>query len=90
MEETALPERFVHRSASEVKGGGGYGHPLTHGPVFFKGKKDYRTIGTDSLEPHSNRCAEALRAVQKSRYRSLLIAVLELTSHLTWPSPPIR
>ena len=26
--------RKVRASASEVKGGGGYGHPLTHGPVF--------------------------------------------------------
>ena len=26
--------REIRASASEVKGGGGYGHPLTHGPVF--------------------------------------------------------
>ena len=49
----------VRASASEVKGGGGYDHPLTHGPVF---QRDRRTI--ESLMPallnRSNRCAEAL------------------------------
>ena len=45
--------RKVRASASEevVKDGGGYGHPQTHGPVFSEGQEDYRTIGTDSLEP---------------------------------------
>ena len=62
--------RKVRASASEVKGGGGYGHPLTHGPVF---QRDKRIIerSVPSLLNRSNRCAEALRAVQETRYRSL-------------------
>ena len=63
--------RKVRRaSASEVKGGGGYGHPLTHGPVF---QRDKRVIerSVRSLLNHSNRCAEALRTVQETSYRSL-------------------
>ena len=55
--------RKVRASASEVKGGGGYGHPLTHGPVF---QRDKRIIG--SLVPEtlfrSNPHAEAVRAAQ--------------------------
>ena len=35
--------RKARASASEVKGGGGYGHPLTHGPVF---QRDKKTIGS--------------------------------------------
>ena len=31
--------RKVRASASEVKGGDGYGHPLTHGPVFQRDKR---------------------------------------------------
>ena len=31
--------RKVRASASEVKDGGGYGHPLTHGPVFQRDKR---------------------------------------------------
>ena len=35
--------RKVRASASEVKGGGGYGHPLTHGPV-FRGTKGLSNV----------------------------------------------
>ena len=31
--------RKVRASASEVKDGGGYDHPLTHGPVFQRNKR---------------------------------------------------
>ena len=31
--------RKVRASASEVKGGGGYDYPLTHGPVFQRDKR---------------------------------------------------
>ena len=31
--------RKVRASASEVKDGGGYDHPLTHGPVFQRDKR---------------------------------------------------
>ena len=31
--------RKVRASASEVKGGGGYDHPLTHGPVFQRDRR---------------------------------------------------
>ena len=62
--------RKVRALASEVKDGGGYGHPLTHGPVFQKDKK-IMDRSVPSLFYRSNRCAEALRAVQKTRYRSL-------------------
>ena len=31
--------RKVRASASEVKGGGRYGYPLTHGPIFQRDKK---------------------------------------------------
>ena len=34
--------RKARASASQVKGGGGYDHPLTHRPVFSEGQKDYR------------------------------------------------
>ena len=62
--------RKVRASASEVKGGGGYGHPLTHGPVFQRDKRIIERSGP-SLLNRSNRCAEALRAVQETRSRSL-------------------
>ena len=62
--------RKVRASASEVKDGGGYDHPLTHGPEF---QRDKRMIerSVPSLLNRSNRCAEALREVQETRYRSL-------------------
>ena len=62
--------RKVRASASEVKGGGGYGHPLTHGPVFQRDKRIVERSGP-SLLNRSNRCAEALRTVQETRSRSL-------------------
>ena len=62
--------RKVRASASEVKGGGGYGHPLTHGPVFQRDKRIIERSGRTLLN-RSNRCAEALRAVQESASRSL-------------------
>ena len=62
--------RKVRASASEVKYGGGYGHPLTHGPVF---QRDKRVI--ESLIPaflfRSNPHAEAVRAAQEFQYQSL-------------------
>ena len=39
--------RKVRASASEVKGGGGYGHPLTHGPVFQRDKRIIERSGTE-------------------------------------------
>ena len=69
MAETALPKK-VRASASKVKDGGGYDHPLTHGPVFQRDKRIIESL-IPSLLNRSNRCAEALRAVQETRYQSL-------------------
>ena len=49
--------RKVRASASEVKGGGGYGHPLTHGPVFQRDKRIIERL-VPTLLNRSNRCAE--------------------------------
>ena len=38
--------RKVRASASEVKGGGGYDHPLTHGPVFQRDKRIIERLAT--------------------------------------------
>ena len=56
--------RKVRASASEVKDGGGYDHPLTHGPVFQRDKRIIERLAS-SLLNRSNRCAEALRTVQE-------------------------
>ena len=37
--------RKVRASASEVKDGGGYDHPLTHGPVFQRDKRIIERLG---------------------------------------------
>ena len=69
--------RKVRASASEVNDDGGYGHPLTHRQVFSEGQKDYRTIGTGSLEPF-----EPLRGGASGGPKEPVptIPVLELTS----------
>ena len=68
--------RKVRASASEVKGGGGYDHPLTHGPVFQRDKRIIERLGPD-LAPF-----ESSRGGRPSGTRTPvpIIAVLELTS----------
>ena len=62
--------RKVRASASEVKGGGGYGHPLTHGPVFQRDNRIIERLGPETLL-RSNPHAEVVRAAQEFRSRSL-------------------
>ena len=62
--------RKVRASASEVKDGGGYDHPLTHGPVFQRDKRIIERSVPETLF-RSNPHAEAVRAAQEFRYRSL-------------------
>ena len=63
--------RKVRASASEVKGGGGYDHPLiTHGPVFQRDRRIIESLIPETLF-RSNPLAEAVRAAQEFRYQSL-------------------
>ena len=62
--------RKVRASASEVKGGGGYDHPLTHGPVFQRDKRIIERLGPETLL-RSNPHAEVVRAAQEFRSWSL-------------------
>ena len=57
--------RKVRASVSEVKNGGGYDHPLTHGPVFQRDKRVIERLAPGLLDL-SNRRAEALRMVQET------------------------
>ena len=59
--------RKVRASASEVKDGGGYDHPLTHGPVFQRDKRIIERLIPETLF-RSNPHAEAVRAAQEFRY----------------------
>ena len=69
--------RKVRASASEVKGGGGYDHPLTHRPVFQRDKRIIERSVPSLCEPF-----EPLRRGRCGRPKRLvpIIAVLELTS----------
>ena len=62
--------RKVRASASEVKDGGGYGHPLTHGPVFQRDKRIIDRLAPETLF-RSNPHAEAVREAQEFRSESL-------------------
>ena len=75
----------VRASASEVKGGGGYGHPLTHGPSFQRDKRiiERSVPGFGGSAPR--KCHPEAAALEKpgtDHYRS--------RTDLTLPSPPRR
>ena len=48
--------RKVRASASEVKGGGGYGHPLTHGPVFQRDKRIIESLWSSFGDSAPRKC----------------------------------
>ena len=62
--------RKVRASASEVKDGGGYGHPLTHGPVFQRDKRIIESLipGFDDSAPRKCRPETA---APETRYQSV-------------------
>ena len=76
--------RKVRASGSEVKDGGGYDHPLTHGPVFQRDKRIIESLIPgfgDSSPP------EVPSRGRYTRNPVSIIAVLELTSP-DRPRPP--
>ena len=76
--------RKVRASASEVKGGGGYDHPLTHGQVFQRDKR---------LSNDRDALSLTVRTVARRRFgRSKRVRPDHCRSRtdLTLPSPPTR
>ena len=69
--------RKVRASASEVKDGGGYDHPLTHGPVFQRDKRIIERLVPAFGDSAPRKCRPEA-AAPETRYQ--IIAVLELTS----------
>ena len=62
--------RKVRASASEVKGGGGYGHPLTHGPVFQRDKRIIESLIPGFGDSAPRKCRPEA-AAPETRYQSL-------------------
>ena len=62
--------RKVRASASEVKDGGGYGHPLTHGPVFQRDKRIIESL-VPTFGDSGPRKYHPEAAAPESRYQSL-------------------
>jgi hypothetical protein len=62
--------RKVRASASEVKGGGGYGHPLTHGPVFQRDNRIIESL-TSTFGGSAPRKGRPEAAAPESGYQSL-------------------
>ena len=69
--------RKVRASASEVKDGGGYDHPLTHGPVFQRDKRIIERLAPSFGDSAPRKCRPEAAAPERS---VPIIAVLELTS----------
>ena len=83
--------RKVRASASEVKGGGGYGHPLTHGPVFQRDKglsKDRYQVSVTTVPP--SQPPEARSAVPRPLHPKPGTDHFRSRTDLTLPSPPTR
>ena len=62
--------RKVRASASEVKDGGGYGHPLTHGPVFQRDKRIIERLVPSFGDSAPRKCRPEA-AAPETRYQSL-------------------
>ena len=62
--------RKVRASASEVKDGGGYDHPLTHGPVFQRDKRIIERLVPSFGDSAPRKCRPEA-AAPETRYRSL-------------------
>ena len=62
--------RKVRASASEVKDGGGYDHPLTHGPVFQRDKRIIESLIPGFGDSAPRKCRPEA-AAPETGYRSL-------------------
>ena len=62
--------RKVRASASEVKGGGGYDHPLTHGPVFQRDKRIIESLIPGFGDSAPRKCRPEA-AAPETRYQPL-------------------
>ena len=62
--------RKVRASASEVKDGGGYDHPLTHGPVFQRDKRIIESLVPSFGDSAPRKCRPEA-AAPETRYQSL-------------------
>ena len=56
--------RKVRASASEVKGGGGYGHPLTHGQVFQRDKRIFERLAPGFGDSAPRKCRPEAAALE--------------------------